>query len=67
MKIIDFFNDRVKRLSIFDIKLVQGAAMAVMLILVKIFPDIMTLSVWWFVALMIAFAPRPMYLFFIKP
>jgi len=41
MFLIRFFNDRVKRLTIFDVKLVQGAAMFLVLAIAKLFPEIM--------------------------
>lgn len=66
MGMVGYFNERVKRLTIFDIKLIQGAAMAIMLILVHLFPQIMDLSVWWFVALLAVCIPRPFYTFFVK-
>ena len=66
MKIIRFFNDRVRKLTIFDIKLAQGAAMAVMLVIVKLLPPIMNVSIWWFVALAIILGLRPTYQFYIK-
>ena len=66
MAIIQFFNDRVKRLTIFDLKLVQACAMLVALILVKLIPDIMTISIWWFVVLLVLCALRPVYVFFLR-
>ena len=60
------FNERVKRLNIYDLKLIQGAAMALAFILVKLFPQIMELSLWWFVAFLIFFLIRPFYMFFVK-
>ncbi len=67
MGIIAYFNERVKRLSIFDIKLVQLAAMFVVLIIVKLIPRIMNVSIWWFAALAVLSAIRPVrVLFFSK-
>lgn len=66
MMFIQFFNDRVKRFTIFDIKLVQGIGIAVALILVKLIPAILTISILWFVALLVLCAARPFYLFFLK-
>jgi len=66
MKIIKFFNDRVKRLTIFDIKLIQGCAICVALILVKLIPDIMVLSIWWFIGMLVVFSLRPLYIFYMK-
>jgi hypothetical protein len=66
MFFIDYFNKKVKRLNIYDIKLIQGAAMALAIILVKLIPQIMELSIWWFVALLALFLIRPFYMFYIK-
>jgi len=66
MAIIQFFNDRVKRLNIFDIKLIQACAMFVALIIVKLIPQIMTISVWWFVGILVLCAVKPVYVFFLK-
>ena len=63
---IDYWNRKVAKFTIFDVKLAQGAAMAFMLIIVKFFPQIMGLSVWWFVAFAILCALRPVYIFWIK-
>lgn len=64
MKLITWMNDRAKRFTIFDIKLIQGAAMCVILIIVKLIPQIMTISVWWFVAAVIVLALRPLYVMY---
>jgi len=53
-------------LTIFDIKLIQWAAIFAALIIVKIFPRIMDISIWWFVALFVMSLIRPMYVFIIK-
>jgi len=64
---IDYWNRKVRKLTIIDIKFIQIYSMAVILIVVKLIPDIMRLSIWWFVALLILSALRPYYTFFIKP
>ena len=66
MKIIQNMNERVRKLNIFDIKLVQGCAMFVVLIIVKLIPQIMTINIWWFVVLLVICAIRPLYVFCIK-
>ena len=63
---IDYWNRKVRKFTIFDVKLVQGAAMAFALIIVKLFPRIMTLSIWWFVALLVVCTARPCYVIWIK-
>ena len=66
MDFVGYWNRKVQRFTIFDVKLAQGAAMALMLIIVKLFPQIMTLSIWWFVAAAAICALRPVYVFWIK-
>ena len=65
-----FFGDmdrRVKRFGVLEIKLVQGAAMFVALIIVKLLPQILSLNVWWFVALAVVCGIRPVQVAFAKP
>ena len=64
---IQYFNGRVKKLDIFDLKLVQGSAILFALIIVKLAPQIMRVDIWWFVGLCILLTIRPAYSFFIKP
>jgi len=60
-------NRRVKTFDLVDVKLAQGAAAFFALIIAKMLPDIMGLSVWWFVALLVVCAIRPFYVFwFVK-
>lgn len=66
MDIFDFFNERVKNLTIFDVKLVQVCAMCVILIIAKLIPQIMNINIWWFGVLLVICAIRPMYAFFLK-
>ena len=63
---IDYWNRKVKQCTIWDVKLAQIWAAAFMLIIVKIFPQIMQLSVWWFVAIMALCAPRIFVVWFKK-
>ncbi len=66
MGFIKNMNERVKGFNIVDIKLAQGAAIFVALVIVKLIPRIMNINIWWFVALLVVCAIRPMYVFFIK-
>ena len=66
MFLIEFFNNRIKRFNIFDIKLVQAAAIFFVLAIVKLFPEIMEINIWCFIVLAVICAIRPMYLMFIK-
>ncbi len=53
---IDYWNAKVKRLGIFELKMTQLGTIAFALILAKLFPQIMTLSIWWFVAALLVCA-----------
>ena len=66
MDFIQYFNHRIKKFSIFDVKLAQGATIFFALIVVKIFPEIMSLHIGWFIGLSILFVLRPAYALFIK-
>ncbi len=66
MEPIQYFNNRIKKFTIFDVKLAQGAAIFFALIVVKIFPEIMRLHIEWFIGLSILFSLRPGYALFIK-
>ena len=66
MGLIENFDQRVKRFGIVDVKLAQGAAMFFALIIVKLIPQIMDVSVWWFVVLLVGCAMRPAYVFWAK-
>ena len=63
---IDFLNRKVKQATIWDVKLAQIWSVGFILIIVKIFPQIMQLSVWWFVAIMVVCVPRFVYILWMK-
>jgi len=60
-KWVEFWNRQVKKFNIFDVKLAQGCAMFFALILAKLIPQIMELSIWWFVGLAVICSIRPWY------
>ncbi len=66
MSLIRFFNERVRRLTIWDIKLAQGCAMLLAIIIIKLIPDILRIDLTWFIVLTIILAIRPVYAFFLK-
>jgi len=65
MELLEGMTRRVKKLGIIDLKLAQGAAMFFALVIAKLIPDVMDLSVWWFVALLVVCAIRPFYVFWL--
>jgi len=56
----------VKKFGILDVKLAQGIAIFVALIVAKVIPEIMDINIWWFVALLVICAIKPLYVFWIK-
>ncbi|MFO7916324.1 MAG: hypothetical protein R6U43_11630 [Candidatus Krumholzibacteriales bacterium] len=61
-----FFDERARRLGILDTKLSQLAAIFVALVVVKVIPQIMDLSIWWFVILAVLSGIKPLITFFGK-
>jgi hypothetical protein len=59
-----YFDERARRLGILDTKLAQGAAIFVALIIVKLIPSIMSVSIWWFVLLAVLCAIKPLITFY---
>jgi hypothetical protein len=66
MGLLDDMDKRVKKFGIIDVKLAQGAAMFGALIIAKLIPQIMDLSIWWFVVLLIICAIKPACVFLLK-
>ena len=66
MKLIDYFNEGVKKFSVFDVKLAQIAAMCLILVVAKLVPEIMNVHVGWFITLLILSALKPCYVMFLK-
>ncbi len=66
MGLLEDMDKRVKKFSLIDVKLAQGAAMFGALIIAKLIPDIMDLNIWWFVGLTILCTIKPVYVFWIK-
>ena len=66
MEMIRNFNKRIRFFTIWDIKLIQLCAMLVIIILIKLIPEITSLSYWWYIVLLVLAAIRPIYLMFFK-
>lgn len=63
------FNEKIKKLSLWDIKLAQGAAIFVGLVIVKLLEPVLNIhdiNIWWFVLIAILCGIRPMYTAFFK-
>ena len=66
MGLFEEMTQRVKKLDIIDVNLAQVAAMFSTLIIAKLIPDIMDVSIWWFVVLLIICTAKPSYVFWFK-
>lgn len=64
MTLWTWMDSRARGLGIVDTKLAQGASMFLALVIVKLVPEILTLSAWWFAGLCAACAVRPAIVFF---
>ena len=63
---VDFWNRIVRKFTIYDVKLAQLWAAAWTMVFVKIFPQIVQISVWWFVLMAVLCAPRLFYVAFFR-
>ena len=66
MGMMENLNRRAGKLGIIDLKLAQSAACFFALIIAKLIPQIMSISIWWFVGLGILCALKPGYTFWVK-
>ncbi len=66
MEFIEAMNQRVKKLSFFDLQLVKWGTLFFTLIIVKLIPEIMNVNTGWFVVLFILCAIKPFYVSWIK-
>lgn len=67
MSWMDFWDRKVKQFSIWDVKVAQIWTAGWVLILIKIFPQIIELSVWWFVGVLVLCLPRLVYIVWLRP
>ncbi|KQC03070.1 MAG: hypothetical protein APR54_09705 [Candidatus Cloacimonas sp. SDB] len=63
---VRYFNRRIKLFTIWDIKLSQIAAMCIMIILIKLIPEITSLNFIWYILIAFICALRPLYVMFFK-
>jgi len=66
MGLLEDMDQRVKKFGLIDVKLAQGVAMFLALIIAKLIPSIMHLSIWWFVGLAILCTIKPFYVFWFE-
>ena len=59
-------EERVKNLTLFDLKLIKLYVFFVTLIIVKLAPQLMNINIWWFIVFAVIFAAKPFYVFWCK-
>jgi len=63
---METMNQRVKKLSFFDVQLIKWGNIFFALFIVKLIPQIMNVNIGWFVVLCILCIIKPFYVFWIK-
>ena len=66
MGLFKWANEKIKKLTFVDIKLVSFIGICVGLILAKLFPAILTINIWWFVAIGALFLLKVYYVIFFE-
>ncbi|CAB1056361.1 hypothetical protein D1BOALGB6SA_1097 [Olavius sp. associated proteobacterium Delta 1] len=66
MEFIEKMNQRVKKLSIFDLQLIKWSSVFFALFIAKIIPEIMNVNIVWFLMLCILCILKPFYVAWIK-
>ncbi|MFQ5498946.1 MAG: hypothetical protein ACE5FH_04680 [Candidatus Zixiibacteriota bacterium] len=66
MNVIRFANERMRRLSLLDLKLLQAVGMCIALIFAKIWPEILDVSFSWLAGLVVLLSLRPLYVLLAK-
>ena len=67
MAIFDGLNAKIKKFTVFDVKLLQGAAIFVGLVIVKLLQPVLNIyaiNIWWFVLIAAICAIKPLYIVF---
>ena len=70
MEILKNWNKRVKKMSIVDLKLAQGAAILFLIVLANALPAltraVLEVNIWIWVALLMLVGAKPFYVFWFK-
>ena len=65
MALFDGLNERIKRLTVYDVKLLQGAAIFVGLVVVKLLQPVLNIydiNIWWFILVAAICGIKPLYI-----
>ena len=63
---VEYWDRKVKKFGLLEVKMAQGAAIGATLIVAKLFPQILGLSLWWFVALVVICGLEVHYVLWVK-
>ncbi len=66
MGFFEYANDKVKKLSWIDFKLVGIAGLFIGIILVKYFPSLLDINIWWYAILALLSLAKVYYVIFFK-
>jgi hypothetical protein len=66
MGILEGLNRKARKFDILDLQLAQGSAIFFALIIAKLIPEILEISIWVFVALLAVCGMKPFYVFWIQ-
>ena len=66
MGFLEDMDQRAERISFIDVILAQGAAMFFALVIAKLIPQIMSINIWWFIALSVLCTAKPSCVFWFK-
>jgi|WetSurMetagenome_2_1015567.scaffolds.fasta_scaffold109416_3 hypothetical protein len=66
VKLIAYRDRKAKKMGFFELESIQAVTMGFTLIVVKIFPQILALGKWWFIALMVICGAPLRYIFWLK-
>ena len=66
MSMLNKLNRRAHRLGIIDVKLASVSMLFAGLAIAKLFPELLTVSAWWYVVLAVASAFHPLLVLFIR-
>jgi hypothetical protein len=66
VKLMAYGDRKAKKMGFLELELIQVVTMGFTLIVVKIFPQILALGIWWFIALVVICGAPLSYIFWFK-
>ncbi len=66
MSLKSFFEAKTKKLDWLDVGLIKWSCIAFGIILAMLIPALLEINIWWFVAIAVILAIRPLYRAYIK-